>query len=86
MPRALSIQRSVIPAGERARQLERLKGRQAHYRSHACRYWVFEEAAVPGAFLEFVEADAPGAITAAHATAPDGPVDANRIYLEVELS
>ena len=41
---------------------------------------------VPGAFLEFVEADAPGAITAAHATAPDGPVDANRIYLEVELS
>ncbi len=86
MPRALAIQRSVIPASERAKQLERLRAKRDHYRANQCRYWVFEEAAVPGAFLEFVEADSAAQISAAHASASDAPVDANRIYLEVELA
>ena len=86
MPRALAIQRSVIPAADRARQLERLRAKRAHYTGNQCRYWVFEEAAVPGAFLEFVEADSAATIQAAHASAADAPVDAGRIYLEVELS
>jgi hypothetical protein len=47
---------------------------------------VFEEAAVHGAFLEFVEADSAEALAAAHASAPDAPIDATRVYLELELA
>ena len=86
MGRALTIQRSVIPAADRGRQLERLRAKRDHYKANACRYWVFEEAAVHGAFLEFVEADSADAIAAAHSSAPDAPIDATRIYLEVELA
>lgn len=86
MPRALTIQRSVIPAADRARQLDRLRSKRDHYRSKQCRYWVFEQAAVHGAFLEFVEADSAEALAAAHASAPDAPIDATRVYLELELA
>lgn len=85
MPRALTIQRSIIPAADRARHLERLKAKRDHYRASACRFWVFEEAGVHGAFLEFVEADSADQLNAAHASASDAPIDANRVYLEVEL-
>ena len=86
MARALTIQRSVIPAADRAKQLDRLRAKRDHYNARQCRYWAFEEAAVHGAFLEFVEADSAEAIAAAHTSAPDAPIDATRIYLEVELS
>ena len=86
MGRALTIQRSVIPVGDRVKQLERLRAKCDHYRANQCRYWVFEEASVHGAFLEFVEADTADALAAAHVSAPDAPIDATRIYLEVELS
>jgi hypothetical protein len=86
MPRALTIQRSVIPAADRARQLDRLRSKRDHYRSKQCRYWVFEQAAVHGAFLEFVEADSAELLAAAHASAPDAPIDAARVYLELELA
>lgn len=86
MPRALTIQRSIIPAADRAKQLERLRAKRDHYQGKNCRYWVFEEAAVRGAFLEFVEADSAALIAAAHASAADAPLDASRVYLEVELS
>lgn len=85
MARSLTIQRSVIPAADRARHLERLRAKRDHYRSRQCRYWVFEEASVHGAFLEFVEADSAEALTAAHASAPDSPIDATRVYVELEL-
>jgi hypothetical protein len=86
MGRALTIQRSIIPVADRAKNLERLRAKRDHYRSKQCRYWVFEEAGVHGAFLEFVEADSAAVLTAAHAAAPDAPIDVNRVYLEVELS
>ena len=86
MPRAMTIQRSIIPAADRARQLQRLRAKRDHYRGMQCRYWVFEEAAVKGAFLEFVEADSAEALAAAHTAATDPPLDGSRIYLEVELS
>jgi hypothetical protein len=86
MGRALTIQRSIIPAADRAKHLERLRAKRDHYTSKQCRYWVFEEAGVHGAFLEFVEADSAAAIAAAHAAAADAPIDVNRVYLEVELS
>jgi len=86
VPRALTIQRSIIPASDRKRQLDRLRAKRDHYQSMQCRYWVFEEAAVHGAFLEFVEADTAEALAAAHARSADPPLDAARIYLEVELA
>jgi hypothetical protein len=85
MPRALTIQRSIIPAADRAKHLERLRGKRDHYRGKSCRFWVFEEADVHGAFLEFIEADSAEQLTAAHAAAPDAPIDAARVYLEVEI-
>lgn len=86
MPRALTIHRSIIPASDRAKQLERLRAKRDHYQGKNCRFWVFEEAAVRGAFLEFVEADSAAIISAAHASAADAPLDAGRVYIEVELS
>ena len=86
MPRAMTIQRSIAPASERAKHLKRLAAKREHYRGMACRYWVFEEAAVRGAFIEFVEADSAEAVMRAHASAADPPLDAGRIYIEVELA
>ncbi len=85
MPRALSLQRTIVPAGERAKYFEKLKVRQAHYERTKCRFWVFEEAALSGAFIEFTEADDARMLAAAHATAPDRVLDPARIYTEVEL-
>ena len=85
MPRALTIQRSIIPAADRARHLERLRAKRDHYVAKQCRFWAFEEAAVHGAFLEFVEADSAAQLSAAHASASDAPIDAARVYLEVEI-
>ncbi|MBI1809451.1 MAG: hypothetical protein HYR75_06080 [Gemmatimonadetes bacterium] len=86
MPRALSIQRSIVPAGERDKYLERLKTRRAHYERAGCKFWVFEEAALTGAFIEFTEASDAAKLAAAHAASPDRVLDPARIYTEVELS
>lgn len=86
MPRALSIQRSIIPAADRARHLERLRARREHYQRANCRFWVFEEAALPGAFLEFIESADAATLASAHTAAPDSRLDADRIYIELELS
>ena len=48
--------------------------------------WVFEEASLPGAFIEFIEASDVQTLTAAQASAPGTILDPNRIYREVELS
>lgn len=86
MSRTMAMQRSIVPAGEREKHLKRLAARRDHYRAMGCRYWVFEEAAVRGAFVEFVEADGSDPIVRAHASAADPPVDAARMYIEVELA
>ena len=86
MPRALSIQRSIIPAPERAKYLERLKSRKEHYARANCKFWVFEEIALAGAFIEFTESTDPATLSGAHASAPESVLDPTRIYTEVELS
>jgi hypothetical protein len=86
MPRALSIKRSIVPASERAKYLERLKTRKAHYQGAGCEFWAFEEAALTGAFIEFVEAHDADTLEAAHAGAPDPVLDPARIYTELELT
>ncbi len=84
MPRALTIQRTLIPPQERKRYAERLERRRQYYASANCHFWVFEEEALPGAFLEFFEAPDSETLARAHAGAPDPVLDANRIYIEVE--
>jgi hypothetical protein len=86
MPRALSIKRSIVPQSERSKYLERLKARKDHYKRGKCEFWVFEEAALSGAFIEFVEAEDAETLEAAHATSPEPVLDPARIYTEVELT
>ena len=86
MPRALSMQRTVVPPGDRAKFLERVKAREAHYTSVGCQFWLFEEAALAGAFIEFTEAPDVATLKQAHVTAVEPPLDPARIYAQVELS
>jgi len=83
--RALTIQRTLVTPGERDRFAERIERKRQHYSQANCRYWVFEEARLPGAFLEFFEAEDPKTLARAHAGAPEPVLDAARIYIEVEL-
>jgi hypothetical protein len=85
MPRALTIQRSTVPAAERANYTKRLKALRSHYAAANCKFWVFEETSLPGAFVEFTEADSEEALSAAHANAPHKTLDPTRVYQEVEL-
>jgi hypothetical protein len=84
--RALVMKRTIVPLPERGRYLERLQKRKAYYVSVKCSFWVFEEAALNGAFIEFTEAPDRETLQAALAEAPDRVLDANRIYQEVTLS
>jgi len=85
MPRTLTIQRSTVPSSERATYTKRLKALLSHYKAANCRFWVFEESSLPGAFIEFTEADDEQTLTVAHASAPHKTMDPSRVYQEVEL-
>jgi hypothetical protein len=84
VPRWLTLQRSIVPAGDRKRFMERLTARRAYYETAKCGFWVFEESGLPGAVIEFVEAADRETLESAIAGAPDHIVDAARIYREVE--
>lgn len=86
MPRALSVHRAIVPSVDRARYLERLRARKDHYERAGCKFWVFEEAALAGAFIEFTESTDPAVLSAAHTGAPEQVLDPARIYVEVELT
>ncbi len=85
MPRALTIKRTVVPQPERKTYFANLRLRRDHYKSASCNFWVFEEAALPGAFIELTEAADARTLTTAHANAPEAVFDAARIYREVEI-
>ena len=86
MPRSLTLQRSIVPVGERKKFLEKLRARGAFYAKMKCKHWAFEEAELPGAFIEFIEAPDGETLAQALADAPDPVVDRSRIYREVELA
>ena len=86
MPRALSIKRAIVPAGDRAKYIERLKVRKAHYEKSNCKFWVFEELSLAGAFIEFTESTEAAVLTAAHVSSPEQVLDPARVYTELELS
>jgi hypothetical protein len=83
--RALLLQRTIVTPSERSRFLDRARLQRDHFSSHECRYWVFEEAELPGAFIEFTESGDLAVLTAALAAAPDPVLDPARIYREVML-
>ena len=85
MPRALTVQRTLVTPPERKKIDEKLRRNREYYAQANCRYWVFEEAALPGAFLEFCEAADAQTLARAHAGAPERMLDPARIYHEVEL-
>ena len=85
MPRLLTIQRTTVPHSERERYFQRLKASKEHYASANCRFWVFEESALPGAFVEFTEADDAISLSNAQASAPHRIMDPARIYQEREI-
>ena len=85
MPRALTIQRTLVTPPDREKFAQKLQRTHAYYASAGCRYSVFEEAGLPGAFLEFFEAPDAATLARAHASAPDRVLDPRRIYHEVEL-
>ena len=85
MPRALTLQRTVVPAADRSKFLVKLRARHAYYATAKCKHWVFEEAQLPGAYMEFIEAADGETLAQALAGAPDPVLDRARIYQEVEL-
>jgi hypothetical protein len=85
MPRALTVQRTLVTPPEREKFAQKLLRTHEYYASAGCRYTVYEEAGLPGAFLEFFEAPDAATLARAHAAAPDRVLDPARIYHEVEL-
>ena len=85
MPRYLTIQRTLVTPPDRGKFSERLERKRDYYASAGCRYWVFEETGLRGAFLEFCEAPDADTLARAHASAPERVLDPARIYHEVEL-
>jgi hypothetical protein len=85
MPRALTIQRTLVTPSDRERFQEKLRKKSDYYTKANCHFWVFEEAGLPGAFLEFFEASDAETLAKAHAGAPEQVLDPNRVYQEVEL-
>jgi hypothetical protein len=81
--RWLTLQRSIVPASDRKKFMERLGARRTYYEAAGCRFWVFEESGLPGAVIEFVEAGDRETLLSALTAAPDHVVDAARIYQEV---
>jgi hypothetical protein len=85
MTHVLTIQRTLVIPPDRDKFALKLQRKHAYYASVGCQYTVFEEAGLPGAFLEFFEAPDAATLSRAHASAPDRVLDPARIYHEVEL-
>ena len=85
MSRVLTIQRTLVTPRDRDKFALRLQRNQAYYTQAGCRYWVFEETGLPGAFLEFFEAPDAATLSKAHASSPERILDPARVYHEVEL-
>ncbi len=85
MAGVLTVQRTTVPASERDKYFERLRACKSHYSAAKCRFRVYEESALTGAFIEFTEADDETTLTVAHANSPHRVLDPARIYHETEI-
>ena len=80
------MRQTIVPSGERDEFRNRARQSQAHYAGKGCQYWLFEEASLPGAYVEFFEAKDREALLRAHRDAPQPVLESARMYIEVELS
>lgn len=80
------MRHTVVPSKERAEFRERARRAQSHYAGQSCRYWLFEEKSLPGAYVEFFEANDRDTLLRAHRDAPQPVLDSARMYVEVELT
>jgi hypothetical protein len=51
----LTLNRTIVPPPERERFFTRARELRAHFQARGCQYWVFEDAELAGAFIEFAE-------------------------------
>ena len=79
------MNRTIVPVSDRERFFTRARELRAHFQAQGCQFWVFEDADLPGAFIEFAEGKDTAALAAAHASAPDSALDPSRMYREVAL-
>lgn len=86
MARAISMRHTVVPSPDRAQFRERAGDARRHYAGAGCRYWLFEESTLPGAYVEFFEAESPDVLRRAQRDAPGPVLDSARLYVEVTLS
>jgi hypothetical protein len=80
------MRQTIVPSGERDEFRERARQSQTHYAGKGCQYWLFEEASLPGAYVEFFEANDRETLLRAHRDAPQPVLESARMYIEVELS
>jgi hypothetical protein len=85
MAHALTIQRTTVPASERERYFERMRLCRDHYEAANCRFRVYEEQSLRGAFIEFIEADDETTLAVANANSPYKILDPARVYHEREI-
>ncbi len=83
MPRALTAEWVDASGPSRAAFIERARARRESLRGSGCNYWVFENDAEAGTFLDFLEAPDAESLRAAR-SAVGAAVDAP-ILIEVEL-
>jgi hypothetical protein len=80
------MRHTIVPPADRDEFHARARRLREHYTGRGCNYWLFEQAALPGAFVEFFEAGDPAALQVAHGGAV-GSLDPDaRSYIEVDLS
>lgn len=48
------MRRSIVPLADRKKFLQKLKSRQKYFVGAGCKFWVFEESDLAGAFVEFI--------------------------------
>ena len=85
MPRALTVERSKVSRQERDAYFAGLRDRRDRLRAAECNFWVYEDPAEPGLFVEFIEARDADTLVAGRAAVFESEVGA-AILTEVELS
>ena len=80
------MRQTIVTSGDRDEFRERARRSQSHYAGKGCRYWLFEESSLPGAYMEFFESNDRETLLAAHRDAPQPVLESARMYVEVELT
>ena len=84
MSRYLTMQRSIVPVGDRKDFKQRMRDRKAYFEKANCRTWLFEEVGLAGAIIEFVESADEQSLLQALKNAPGSAGEHARIYKEME--